>query len=70
MNTMKKTYSEDKTLSSAEEAELVPAPLPLLPISGQEGSTHLEYDWMRGTSITDLTCIQVYLLFILHGMQE
>lgn len=48
---MKRTYSEDETLSSAKEAELVPAPLPLLPISGQEGSTHLEYDWMRGTSI-------------------
>lgn len=47
------TYSEDETLSSAKEAELVPSSLPLLPVSGQEGPTHLEYNWMRGASIID-----------------
>lgn len=45
------TYSENETLSSAKETELVPAPLPLFPISGQKGPTHLQQDWIRHRSI-------------------
>lgn len=53
MTGIKVTYSENKTLPSAKETELVPASLPLLPISGQEGPTHLQRDWMRHASITN-----------------